>query len=165
MHTPQSLFERLNQLGIKYVTYNHAPVFTVQDAHEILVHLPPHGPCKNLFLRDKKNRLYLVVALFDTKVVIKELAKTFSAPELRFASSEQLFDSLGVTPGSVTPFGLINDIHHSVSVILDHEMLTHEYIGIHPLINNATTLITPIDLCSFIVSCGNRIEWFNQKND
>lgn len=157
MHTPQTLFERLDALGIKYVNYKHAPAFTVQDAHEILVHLPPFGPCKNLFLRDKKNRLYLVVVLFDTKISIKELAKALSAPELRFANPEQLLCTLGVTPGSVTPFGLINDIQHSVTVILDQKLFTHEYIGIHPLVNDATTLLAPTDLRLFIESCGNRI--------
>ena len=72
MHTPESLFERLDTLGIKHSTYDHAPAFTVDQADEIITHLPPCGPCKNLFLKDKKKRLYLVVALFGTKIYIKE---------------------------------------------------------------------------------------------
>lgn len=116
-----------------------------------------------MFLKDKKNRLFLVVALFQTTVVIKELAKAFSAPELRFAPPEMLMNILGVAPGSVTPFGLINDTGHCTTVILDKDLLAHELIGIHPLINNATTLISPTDLIVFIESCGNRIEWFNNN--
>lgn len=157
MHTPESLFERLDALSIKHSTYHHAPAFTVHDAQEIMSHLPPCGPCKNLFLKDKKGRLYLVIALFDTIISIKELGKALQASELHFASPEQLLLTLGVTPGSVTPFGLINDKDHSVIVVFDPALLAHAYIGVHPLINSATTLLTPEALKLFIESCGNRI--------
>lgn len=157
MHTPESLYKRLDELGIRYTTIAHAPVFTVKEADKILAQLPPHGPCKNLFLKDKKNHLYLVVALCDTGIIIKELAKILSAPGLRFASPEQLMASLGVIPGAVTPFGLINDQQHTVTVILDPRIFGYQYIGIHPLANDATTLLTPGDIKLFINSCGNRI--------
>lgn len=157
MFGSQQLFERLNVLGIMHKTYQHAPAFSVKDAEAIMAYLPPHGPCKNLFLKDKNNRLYLVTALFETKISLKQLEENLSAPKLHFANPDQLYSVLGVQPGSVTPFGLINDTGHAVTVVLDQGLFVHEKIGIHPLINTATTLLAPVGLRSFIEACGNRI--------
>jgi Ala-tRNA(Pro) deacylase len=132
----------------------------VQEAQDILVALPAFGPCKSLFLKDKKNNLYLVVALFTTTVLLKALARMFASTDLHFAREEKLNEVLGVLPGSVTPFGLLNDAKHSVIVLLDKAILQHNLIGVHPLRNDATTLIAPNDLVKFIESCGNRLEWF-----
>jgi len=151
------LYKRLDEWGINYMTYEHAPAHKVSDAQEIIAGLPEHGPCKNLFLRDKKYRFYLVVALFETKIALKKLAKVLDAPELRFAGPDQLHELLGVIPGAVTPFGLINDCEHQVTVVLDKQLFSHVYVGVHPLINTATTLLTPHDLRLFVESCGNRV--------
>lgn len=152
-----TLYERLNKLGINYATYAHAPAHKVSDAQEILAALPEHGPCKNLFLRDKKDCFYLVVALFETKIVLKELAKVLKAPELRFAAPEKLHEFLGVIPGAVTPLGLIHDYDHQVTVIFDAALFSHALVGIHPLVNTATTLLNPRDLRLFVESCGNKV--------
>src|SRR5947207_11315996 len=99
MMSKQTLFDRLQELGIKTTTYEHEPVFTVQEAAVVFAQYPSFGQCKNLFLKDSKKRFWLVVALFDTQVQLKVLSKHLQAPELRFADADLLMNYLGVTPG------------------------------------------------------------------
>ncbi len=148
----ETVFERLNQLGIRYQTFHHEPLFTVEQAVSIKI---PGATCKNLFLKDSKKGLWLVVAVGSTKISLKELGKSLGAPELRFAGPEQLMEFLGVEPGSVTPFGLLNDTEHRVKVILDSALFDQELVGFHPLKNDATVVLDPRDLQKFIESCGN----------
>ncbi len=149
------LFDKFEQLKITTTTVKHKPVFNVVDAHRVFERYPAFGQCKNLFLKDDKKQLWLLVAIFDTQIQLKKLAKKIAAPELRFAKEQQLLKYLGVTPGSVTPFGLINDTDHEIKVILDARLFEHNTLGFHPLTNDATTMITPVDLQTFISSCGN----------
>ena len=107
---------------------------------------------KNLFLKDKKKRYYLLSALYETKVDLKYLAKMLDAPELRLARPDELEAVLGVAPGSVTPLALINDHTRCVTVVLDGALLAAECIGVHPLRNDMTTLISPKDLVKFLES-------------
>ena len=116
----------------------------------------PGGHCKSLFLRDRREGFWLVVALEDRRIDLKELSIRLAAPRFSFANPEQLYATLGVHPGSVTPFALINDPAHRVSVVLDAEMLEHELLNYHPLINTATTTLSSKDLLSFIADCGHR---------
>lgn len=157
MYIERDLFENLDALAIPYQTYRHSPVLTVQEAEVVCANLPPFGHCKNLFLKDRKKRVWLLVTLFDTKISLKKLAKELQAPELRFASPKLLTQYLGVTPGAVSPFGLINDVEHQVNVVLDTALFDHEQVGFHPLHNEATTLIKPADLKKFIEHLGNTI--------
>jgi Ala-tRNA(Pro) deacylase len=143
-----SLFERL---GIKTTTIEHPPALTVEDIKKVSL---PGPACKNLFLKDSHHKLWLVCALPDTKIGLKELAKTLKAPELRFAQADLLMKHLGVEPGSVTLFALINDDPQSVSVVLDTSIFTQEQVGFHPLRNTATTMIAPKDIRRFIEACG-----------
>lgn len=152
----QALFEKLQDLGINYTVYEHEPLFTVEQALKVASTIPG-AQCKNLFLKDSKNNFYLIVALHDTQIHLKSLSKKIQAPELRFASAELLKKYVGVEPGSVTPFGLIHDVDHKVTVLLDAKLLTHEFAGFHPLKNDATVVIATSDLIKFIENCHNRV--------
>ncbi len=152
--TPQDLFARFEELGISCTTRQHQAVFTVQQSKELRGELPG-GHCKNLFFKDKKGRLWLVVALEDQSLDIKKLRHVMGAGHLSFAKPELLQEVLGVEPGAVTPFALINDTGQRVSVVLDRKMLEHEVLNYHPLTNTATTTIASGDLLAFIEACGH----------
>src|SRR5256885_3966821 len=106
--TPEELFAHLDALGIAYKTYTHPPVFTVTEAVALRGQLPG-GHCKSLFLKDKKGGLWLVVTLEERSIDLKRLAAQLSAPRFSFGNPELLYETLGVRPGSVTPFALLND--------------------------------------------------------
>ncbi|MGC2412163.1 MAG: prolyl-tRNA synthetase associated domain-containing protein [Stellaceae bacterium] len=153
--TPDQLFARLEALGVAQRTYNHPPVFTVAEAAALRGQLPG-GHCKSLFLKDKKAGLWLVVALEDRRIDLKLLADALGAPRLSFGSAELLYEVLGVTPGSVTPFALVNETVHRVEIVLDQAMLGCDPLNYHPLDNARTTAIAPADLLRFIAWCGHR---------
>src|SRR3954466_9555594 len=137
--TPDDLFAALDALGIKHTTVKHPPVFTVEQASKLRGQVPG-GHTKNLFLRDKKNALYLIVALEDARIDLKGLHRTLGATgRFSFGSADLLLEVWGVTPGSVTPFGAINDTQGRVTVVLDAEMMEHQTLNYHPLINTMTT--------------------------
>ncbi len=148
------LIRRLQELGISQLTHEHAAVFTVEEAQRHCSHLPG-AHCKNLFFKDKKDELWLVVTLDGREVNIKALQKAMGAARLSFGKAELLMEVLGVIPGAVTPFGLINDTEQRVQVILDAEMMAADLLNYHPLRNDATTAITPADLRRFISACGH----------
>lgn len=152
--TRQDLFDRLTALGIATETLDHPAVFTVAESARLERELPG-GHTKNLFLKDKKDRLFLVVALGHSHIDLKSLHKTLGSDRLSFGKPELLMDVLGVAPGSVTPFALINDTAHRVTVILDADMMRHERLNYHPVQNTATTNIARQDLLTFIRSCGH----------
>ncbi len=153
--TMDDLLRRLDELGIKATTQRHGAVFTVEEAKAERGDLPG-GHCKCLFLKDKKGALWLVVALEDRKIDLKALRQQIGAAALSFGRPERLLEVLGVTPGSVTPFALINDGVGLVNVVLDHEMMDLELVNYHPLTNEATTTLRPEDLLVFIAACGHQ---------
>ena len=148
------LFHRLDALGIKTRTIEHEPVFTVAQSEKIECELPG-GHTKNLFLRDKKGRLFLVVAEGRTTVDLKSLHTKLDCGRLSFGNAELLMDTLGVPPGSVTALALINDAGARVSVVLDARLMAHDTVNCHPLTNTATTNIARDDLLRFIRSTGH----------
>ena len=152
--TRQDLFTRLEELGIATRTVDHIAVFTVAESAKLERALPG-GNTKNLFLKDKDGRLFLVVALDSTLVDLKRLPKAIGSQRLSFGKPELLMDVLGVPAGSVTPFAIINDGARRVTVILDADMMRHERLNFHPLENTATTNIARDDLISFIRACGH----------
>ncbi|GLQ05017.1 prolyl-tRNA synthetase associated domain-containing protein [Sneathiella chinensis] len=152
--SPEDLFARLDQLGITHQTHHHDPVFTVEEAQAVSRDLEG-GHSKNLFLKDKTGDLYLLVCLEDTPVNLKELKKKIGAKNLSFGKPELLIDTLGVEPGSVTPFSLINDGEAVVKVLLDSRMMEEKFLNFHPLINDKTTQVSSEDLVRFIESCGH----------
>jgi len=152
--TPKDLFARLDDLGIAHETHRHPPVFTVEEAQAHCAHLPG-GHCKNLFLKDKKGQVWLVVAGDERPIDMKELRHRIGAHHLSFAKPDLLMEVLGVAPGSVTPFALINDAGLRVNVVLDAEMMRMGLLNFHPLSNDMTTAITPDALSAFIAACGH----------
>ena len=148
------LFGRLEALGIATETHPHAPVFTVEESRELRGDLPG-AHCKSLFLKDKKSVLWLVVALEDRRIDLKALAGLIGAARLSFASPERLAAHLGVVPGAVTPFALINDERNAVRVVIDAGIMKSGQAHFHPLSNDATTAIAPADLLRFIAALGH----------
>lgn len=155
--TERDLMRRLGELGIPATTRRHEPLFTVEDGRHLHEGLPG-GHCKSLFLKDKKGALWLVVALHDTRVDLKGLQKALGAARFSFAKPDLLMEVLGVTPGAVTPFALINAEggarDATLSVVLDARMLAEDIVNYHPLTNDATTAISPGDLLRFIREMG-----------
>ena len=155
--TERDLMRRLDELGIPATTHRHEPLFTVEDGRHLHEGLPG-GHCKSLFLKDKKGALWLVVALHDTRVDLKGLQKALGAARFSFGKPDLLMEVLGVTPGAVTPFALINAAggarDATLSVVLDARMLAEEIVNYHPLTNDATTAISPDDLLRFIRAMG-----------
>ena len=152
--TRKDLLDRFASLRIDTTTLDHPAVFTVSESTGIEKQLPG-GHTKNLFLKCKKGNIYLVVALNDAIIDLKSLHKRIDSGRLSFGSAELLEELLGVKPGSVTPFALINDTGQRVAVILDETMLRHDFLNYHPLENTATTNIARDDLLRFIRSCGH----------
>lgn len=143
------LFDFLHSLGISTKTVEHPAVFTVAESLDLEKSIPG-GHTKNLFLKDKKDRIYLVVALNDARIDLKSLHKTIGSDRLSFGKAELLEEVLGVRPGSVTPFSIINDRDRRVTVFLDADMMEHAILNFHPLENTATTAIARDDLLRFI---------------
>ncbi|MDX2237681.1 MAG: prolyl-tRNA synthetase associated domain-containing protein [Hyphomonadaceae bacterium] len=152
--TPEQLFARFDALGIGHKTYRHPPVFTVAESSKIKIEMPG-GHTKNLFLKDKKGGLYLLSALHDTKIDLNAAGRAIGAGRPSFGSAELMLETLGVTPGSVTVFGLINDTERRVKLALDAGLLDHDPVNFHPLSNDATTAISPRDLLKFLASTGH----------
>jgi Ala-tRNA(Pro) deacylase len=150
----EDLFERFKSLGIETRTLAHEPVFTVEQAREVHDDMPG-GHCKNLFCKDEKGVLWLIVALEDAVINLKAAPAKIGSKRLTFGKPDLLMEVLGVEPGSVTPFGLINDREVRVNVILDEAMMKLSPLNYHPLRNNETTAISAEDLVKFIRACGH----------
>ena len=147
------LYAYLDQLGIAYSTVEHPPMFTADDAREWLGKIPGLH-CKNLFMKDKKGGIWLAVLPLDKRAHLGAIEKQSGSARLSFGRSEVLLEVLGVAPGSVTPFALINDTARRVRVILDAELLQSESVNLHPLRNDASTTIKTADLLLFLKSLG-----------
>ena len=157
---PDQLFAALDALAIKYTTVKHPPLFTVEQSRALRGQIPG-GHTKNLFLRDKKHALFLVVAEEEADIDLKGLHRLLGANgRFSFGSSDLLREVWGVEPGAVTPFGALNDTAGRVTVVLDKAMLAHATLNFHPLVNTMTTSIARDDLIRFLESTGHspRIE-------
>ena len=152
--TPQDVFRRLTELGIETRTQSHPPLFTVEESKSLRGDMPGVH-CKNLFLRDRRQRMWLVVCREDLKIDLKRLGNQLGADRLSFGSPDRLMRVLGVIPGGVSPFALINDKACQITVILDHQMLAGRPLNYHPISNEMTTAIEPDALIAFIRSCGH----------
>lgn len=148
------LFALFSSLGIETVTRDHAAVYTVEEASAVWDDIPGVH-CKNLFLRDHKKRTFLLVVPHDREIDLKTLPEIIGSGRLSFGSADRLGEMLGVVPGSVTPFALINDREaKAVTPILDGWMMTQPLLNFHPLENTATTTIKSGDLLTFIQALG-----------
>jgi Ala-tRNA(Pro) deacylase len=164
--TPQELFAYLDRLGIAHRTVSHPPLFTVEQSQSLRGTIPG-GHTKNLFLKDKKDALYLVTALEDAVIELKSLHRRLGAGgRFSFGSADLLLETLGVAPGAVTPFGAINDTDGRVTVVLDRTLMTHDAINAHPLVNTMTTSVACGDLIKFLAATGHppRIEQVSEAS-
>ncbi len=152
--TPEMLFVRLQALEIPYYLHNHKPIFTVEEGEPLKKEIPGVH-CRNLFLRDKKEKMFLVVAANETQIDLKKLQALLGCGRLSFGSAERLWQYLGIRPGSVCPFCLMNDTGLEVEVILDKNMMSAARVNYHPLDNAMTIGLSPADLLKFIDSTGH----------
>jgi Ala-tRNA(Pro) deacylase len=153
MQTRDDLFALFDALGIAHRTVEHAAVFRVGEGEEVKAGLPG-GHTKNLFLKDAKDQLWLVSALQDAAIDLKALPAAIGAARLSFGSPVRLEAALGVTPGSVTAFALINDPDHRVRFVLDAGLAAADPVNFHPLVNTATTAISQGDFRRFLAALG-----------
>jgi Ala-tRNA(Pro) deacylase len=153
--TPAELFAFLARHGIETETIEHAPLFTVTESRQLRGEIPG-GHVKNLFLKDRKGRCYLVVALEDAIIDLKRLHERIGASgRLSFGSAALLRATLGIEPGAVTAFAALNDTAGAVTVVLDTDMLAFERLNCHPLVNTMTTGIARHDLIAFLRATGH----------
>jgi Ala-tRNA(Pro) deacylase len=154
--TPEELFATLDRLRIAHSTVTHPPLFTVEQSQALRGTIPG-GHTKNLFLKDKKDALFLVTALEDAAIDLKSLHRRLRASgRFSFGSADAMLDTLGVAPGAVTPFGVMNDTSGRVTVVLDEELMRHTTVNAHPLVNTMTTSIGRDDLVRFLKSTGHQ---------
>lgn len=153
--TPEDLLAFLDTLGVAHETVEHPPLFTVEDSQNLRGEIPG-GHTKNLFVKDKKSRLFLLVVGEEARVDLKRVHEVIGANgRVSFGSAELLEEVWGVKPGSVTPFGAINDKEGRVTVVLDADMMRHERVNYHPLVNTRTTGVTPEGLLAFLRATGH----------
>ena len=151
--TPAQLFAFLDSINVAHRTLQHPAVFRVGEGAEIKAALPG-GHTKNLFLKDAKDRLWLITALGETMIDLKSLHRTIASARLSFGPAALMGETLGVTPGSVTPFGLINDADRRVSLVVDAALLAAEPLNFHPLVNTATTAVSRAGFEAFLAALG-----------
>lgn len=152
--TRRDLFAYLDRLDIAHDTQDHAPTFTVEESAAIKTKMPG-AHTKNLFLKDKAGRLFLICAKADTRLQINRLHPILGCKRLSFGKAELLLEHLGVVPGSVTLFSILNDTHNAVTLILDEALTRHKIVNFHPLRNDATTAISSEDMMKFANATGH----------
>ena len=156
--TPDELLARLDELGIESTTVSHPPVFTVEEARAHRGELPG-AHTKNLFVRDKKGVMWLVVAIESQPIDLRALAEKLGHKRFSFGSEQRLRRYLGVIPGSVTPFGVVNDVEGAVSVALDTSLRDYELWNFHPLVNSMTTTLRGEDMIRFLKAVDHEPAW------
>ncbi len=150
------LFAFLDQLGIQIVTHHHAKVFTVAESENVKVDMPG-GHTKNLFLKDKSGQLVLVCALGSSVLPLNQLHRAIGTQRLSFTDAPLLWEGLGVTPGSVTGFAILNDTAQRIRLVLDEALLAHETLNFHPLRCDMTTAISRADFLGFAEATGHTV--------
>lgn len=153
--TPDQLFAFLADLGISVTTMTHPPLYTVADSQALRGDIPG-GHTKNLFLKDRKDQYFLLTVEEDATVDLKTIhTQIGAAGRVSFGKPEALMELLGVIPGAVTAFGVINDTENRVRLFIDEALLRHDVINAHPLTNEATTSIGTQDLLRFAKATGH----------
>ena len=153
--TPAELFQFLDSLGIAHQTKYHPPVFTVAESQALRDEIPG-GHTKNLFLKDKKDRYFLLTVDEHATVDLKTVHQIVGgASKFSFGKPEKLMEYLGVIPGAVTAFGVVNDAGGNVTIVLDADLMKNDVVNCHPLSNDATTSISSGDLIRFVEATGH----------
>ncbi len=157
----QKVYNILRELDISYTKHEHPPVYTVEEAEQHWENITG-AHCKNLFLRNKKGKNhYLVIAKSEKRVNLKALTSRLGEDRLSFASPERMLRYLGLEPGAVSPFGLINDRENAVVVVIDRDLKEASHVNFHPNVNTATVGITFTDFERFLSHCGNSIRYLS----
>ena len=151
----EELYALLDSNGIEYTHHTHPPLHTVADSQALRGELPG-GHVKNMFMKDKKGAVWLATCLEDRQIRIRDLEREIGAKNLSFGKEDLLWELLGVRPGAVTPFGLINDTGHQVNVALDAQMLEKDPLNFHPLVNDATTTVSKDGFLKFLELTGHK---------
>jgi Ala-tRNA(Pro) deacylase len=155
----ERVYARLAELGVTYERYEHPPVATVEEAEKYWLGIDATH-CKNLFLRNQKgDRHYLVVLVHSKRADLRAVAEQIGDGKLSFASPERLMTHLGLTPGSVSPFGLINDAAHRVRVVIDRDLKSAERVSFHPNINTRTLVLSRQDFETFLTASANAVQF------
>ena len=152
--SPSDLFAYLDDLSIEHETVEHEATFTVEEGRHLKASMPG-GHSKNLFMKDKDDTIILISAWCDSQLKLNQLHKLIGTRRLSFASAELMQDVLGVQPGSVTAFGLMNDHHHRANFVVDAALMAFDTVNFHPLTNTATTAISSADLRKFADATGH----------
>lgn len=152
--TPQDLFAFLERLGIPYRVYDHDPVFTVAESAHLKVRIPGLH-CRNLFVRDRKEKMFLITVADEAPIDLKGLEKILDCGRLSFGSVERMWRHLGIRPGHVCPFAVINDRARTVLSVLDAGMMQADEIAVHPMENHMTIVLKPADLLKFLEFTGH----------
>lgn len=155
MHrTPEQLLSYLDELGITHETVDHPAVYTVEEAKRLRGTLPGAN-CKSLFLKNKKGQMWLVVVSENQRVDLARLADSLGSKRLSFGSPQGLMERLGVIPGAVSPLAVINDTSRDVVVVVAADVLRHDRLNFHPLVNDRTTAISAEGFVLFLVETGH----------
>ena len=153
----KKVYEVLKSLDIQFEVHQHPPVYTVEEAEEHWGDVKGTH-CKNLFVRNKKgNRHYLVILESSKRADLKELNRQLGEDRLSFASPERMIRFLGLEPGAVSPFGLINDSGKEVQVVVDKDLRTADWVSFHPNVNTATLTLSFEDFERYLEWCGNSL--------
>ena len=160
MLTEKNILKLLQNQGFSFKTYNHEALFTVNDSSEKRGKIKG-AHSKNLFLKNKKNNFFLISCLENRQVDLKKMTKCLKLGNISFTKEDTLFKWLGVQPGSVTPFGLLNDINNKVEFYLDSGFLTHETINFHPLVNTSTINLPTNDFINFLIENNKKVNIFS----
>lgn len=154
---PKTLLQLMDELNLKYRVYDHDPIFTVEEGLHLKDNIPGTH-CRNLFLRDKKKKMFLVVAANETEIDLKKLPDLIDSGRLSFGSGDRLWENLGIRQGSVNPFCIVNDTDNNIRIILDAHMMAQPLVNYHPMDNAQTIGLSPDDLVTFIKSTNHEPE-------
>ena len=160
MLTKTDLFELLSIKNLNFQIHDHDPLFTVEDSEKLRGEIIG-AHTKNLFLKNKKNNFFLLSCDENAKVDLKKFSKSIDAKNLSFANQEYLQKILGIKPGSVSPYALLNDNDNLVDFYLDEKLFNSEIINYHPLINTTTITTKTSEFISFLLENNKKIHIFS----
>ena len=164
MLTPNELIKLLNSRGYDYDFHEHSALFTVEDSNKHRGEIKGlHS--KNLFLKNKKNKFYLFSCEEFSEINLKTISKSLNLGNVSFAKKEYLLELLGITPGSVSPFALLNNRENNIDLYLEDKMCESEYINFHPLTNKATVTIKSKEFIEFMIENKKKIHIFSRSNE
>ena len=161
--TPEDLFARLDELGIAHTTYWHDAVFTVEEGRDLKASMPG-GHTKNLFLKDKDGNIVLIAAEAHSQLKLNQLHRLIGTKRLSFGSPDLMEDVLGISPGSVTAFALMNDTEGRVRFLVDAALMEYDPVNFHPLTNTGTTAVSRADFETFVGATGTDLPFHIQPN-